>query len=60
MKNRQKRLYNDRYSIKSDKAGAKDAKIDCYIVGKGYSIGNLFDIIRKTQELKSKDKETEE
>lgn len=47
-------------SIKSDKAGAKDAKIDCYIVGKGYSIGNLFDIIRKTQELKSKDKETEE
>ena len=46
-------------SLKSDKIGAKDAEIDCCIVGKGYSIGNLFDIIRKVQELKSGDKETE-
>ena len=47
-------------SLKSDKVGAKDVEIDCCIVGKGYSIGDLFDIIRKTQELKLKDKETEE
>lgn len=46
-------------SLKSDKAGAKDAKIDCCIIGKGYSIRNLFDIIRKSQELKSGKKETE-
>ena len=44
-------------SPKSDKAGAKDAEIDCCIVGKGYSISNLFDIIRKVQELRDKDTE---
>lgn len=44
-------------SIRSDKDGAKNAEIDCCIVGNWYNIRNLFDIIRKFQELKLK-KET--
>jgi ribonucleotide monophosphatase NagD (HAD superfamily) len=39
-------------SIRSDKTGANNAEIDCYIVGKGYSIKNLFDIIRESERLR--------
>lgn len=35
-------------SLTSDKAGAKNANIDCCIIGKWYSIRNLFDIIKKS------------
>ena len=42
-------------SLKSDKVGANNAEINCCIVGKGCSIRNLFDIIRKSEELRNKE-----
>ena len=43
-------------SIRSDKTGANNAGIDCCIVGGGYNVRNLFDIIRESERLRQKKK----